>query len=54
MQQNNETKGVLRYCIWAVVEELPDGTIICPLVDNMGCEECYQLLEEHPEWFEKE
>ena len=40
-----EDGAVLCDCLWAVVWRLPDGTVECPLIDNMGCEECYEAWE---------
>lgn len=46
---------MLKYCIWAVVEVDDKGKVVyCPLVECMGCEECYKILEDHPEYFEGE
>lgn len=42
-------------CIWAIIEKYEDGYILCPITATGGtCEECYQILEEHPEYFEGE
>lgn len=45
-------KATLKDCIMAVVEQYPDGYIQCVLVENMGCEECYVVLERRAEMYE--
>lgn len=44
----------LRDCFWAVVEvDDKNHVIYCPLIDNMGCEECMEAWEEHLKWEEQ-
>lgn len=41
-----EYKGVVvQECIKANVLRYQDGTLICPLIDNYGCEKCYKEFE---------
>lgn len=46
----------MTYCFEAVIEKLPDGTIICPILACGGeCSECYETLERRmndPRWEE--
>ena len=44
---------MLKDCFWAVVEvDEHNHVTYCPLIDNMGCEECMEAWENHLEWEE--
>lgn len=41
-----EYKGAeIKYCLNAAITIYQDGSICCPLVECLGCEECYELFE---------
>lgn len=40
------------YCFNALIEKKDDGSIICPLIDCMGCPDCIDAWEVQQKYIE--
>lgn len=45
MKDDSLISRKLEDCLWAVIERMPDGSVLCPLIETGGsCEECYEII----------